>query len=95
MAPKPQPFGKHDDEDEETDLLRGRWPRNRPKPGKDVEDDLLPFGIKADCRTMAAAVACVLLVGIVLIKAWQCVAFGFCFLSGLFLGLCSIFGTPR
>ncbi|CAE7459610.1 unnamed protein product [Symbiodinium sp. KB8] len=68
MAPKPQPFGKHDDEDEETDLLRGRWPRNRPKPGKDVEDDLLPFGIKADCRTMAAAVACVLLVGIVLIK---------------------------
>eukprot|EP00439_Symbiodinium_sp_Y106_P059047 s3343_g8.t1 len=68
MAPKPQPFGKHDDDDEETDLLRGRWPRNRPKPGKDVEDDLLPFGIKADCRTMAAAVACVLLVGIVLIK---------------------------
>ena len=70
MAPKPQHFGKYEDEDEETDLLRGRWPRNRPTPGRDIEDELLPFGIKADCRTMSAAVVCVLVVGMVLIKVW-------------------------
>ncbi|CAE7216327.1 unnamed protein product [Symbiodinium pilosum] len=68
MAPKPQPFGKHEDDDEETDLLRGRWPRNRPQPGRDVEDDLLPFGLKADTRTLCVAVVCVCVVGLVLIK---------------------------